>query len=57
MEAAHKLQSKIPKMLYKLEQDSAIPEEDLVKIKELKMLMQSATFLPTDLLKYRRLFK
>jgi hypothetical protein len=28
-----------------------------VKIKELKMLMQSETFLPTDLLKYRRLFK
>lgn len=55
--AAAKLLDKIPKMLYKLEKDTAIHPDDIKKIKELKMMMQSETFLPTDLLKYRSLFK
>jgi len=55
--AAAQLMAKIPKMLYKLEKDAEINPDDLAKIKKLKMMMQSETFLPTDLLKYRGLFR
>jgi len=56
-EAASKLSFIWPNYISRLLKDGDIPEEDRVKLTELKSLLKEQKCLPTDLLQYRDLFR
>jgi hypothetical protein len=55
--AAEKLLYIIPRYLYALEKDDNVDKEDLNDIKQLKYILRSGDILPTDLLKFRSIFR